>query len=266
MENIRLRYFNEKENSYKSQVHYGNNSANAKIIESQGSKIYYEVNGNGKPIVILHGGIVGSIGEMGGLIDNLSSSNKIIAIATRGHGKSEIGTVEETYEVKAIDVKNVIENETNEKVKIIGFSDGAYTGLFLSAMFPDKVEKLIAIGAGTWKAKSKQFPAFEIFRSLDTKYWDEQMLIRPEPDRINQWYDSITTYYANLEVGEKIFGKVESPTLLMAGDKDQNAPLQTVVEAYKMMKNAQLSIIPDSGHEVVSQRFQEIWLIIKKFL
>ena len=75
-----------------SSVQYGNNTSAGHYAQADDAKIYYEVYGEGSPIIVLHGGGVGCTYEMGQFIDSLSQTNKVIAISTRGHGRSEIGT------------------------------------------------------------------------------------------------------------------------------------------------------------------------------
>lgn len=103
-----LRYFGQTEQSYQSHTNYGNNAASGRYAVSDGSKIYYEVYGQGKPIVVLHGGMVGSTAEMGEFIDRLRPQRQVIAISTRGHGKSESGKVLPTYAQKAKDTAAVL--------------------------------------------------------------------------------------------------------------------------------------------------------------
>lgn len=128
-----------------SELLYGNNSNAGHYVQSGDAKIYYELYGKGKPIVLLHGGIMGSIAEMHDFIDRFLKEYQVIAIATRGHGKSEIGKGPITYEQKANDIIAVINAVTKDSVVLLGFSDGAYTGYKVASMYPDKVKKLIAI-------------------------------------------------------------------------------------------------------------------------
>lgn len=74
-----LRYFGQQENGYVGSMPYGNNSQAAHYQDVGDTKIYYEVYGTGKPIVVLHGGLVGSTAEMGQFIDSLSQHYRVIA-------------------------------------------------------------------------------------------------------------------------------------------------------------------------------------------
>jgi pimeloyl-ACP methyl ester carboxylesterase len=143
-----LRYFVQTTPSPATAIPYGNNPKAGKYALAGDARIYYEVYGKGKPLVVLHGGGVGSTYEMAQLIDSLAKSYQVIALSTRGHGRSEIGHTPLTYEQKANDVYAVMQAVTSDSVVVLGFSDGAYMGYKLASMYPARVSKLIAMGAG----------------------------------------------------------------------------------------------------------------------
>ncbi len=262
-----LRYFMQGPTAMSSKIPYGSNPKAAHIVQSGDAKIYYEIYGTGKPFVILHGGLVGSPYEMGQFIDSLSQHYKVIAISTRGHGKSEIGSAIPSYEQKAADVNAVIKKETDQKVTILGFSDGAYTGYFFARDYPEKTEKLIAIGAGEWIKGFRKFDmnAQTIF-SLDSLYWKQQLELRPEPTNVDNWFLAVNKYYNSVEVGSSVWKAIKCHVLVLAGEKDANAPLNTVLKAYQEIPNAQLSIIPNAPHPVFSVNFPAVWASILPFL
>jgi pimeloyl-ACP methyl ester carboxylesterase len=74
------------------QVNYGNNpKAGHYQRMADGTSIYYEIYGSGKPLLLLHGGLFGDIGEYGHLIPLLAAHFQVTALDTRGHAKSFIG-------------------------------------------------------------------------------------------------------------------------------------------------------------------------------
>jgi pimeloyl-ACP methyl ester carboxylesterase len=170
-----LNAFSQQENSKTADIiPWGNNPKAGHYVQSGDAKIYYEVYGKGQPIVILHGGIVGSIEEMHQFIDSFSKSYQVIAVSTRGHGKSEIGNGPVTYEEKANDIIAVINAVTRDSVVIHGFSDGAYTGYKVASMYPARVKKLIAIGAGEQVPGLRKvvFDATDAMRD-DNLFWNK---------------------------------------------------------------------------------------------
>ena len=89
--------------------------------------------------------------KMGQLIDKLRQNYQVITVSTRGHGRSEIGQLPLTYEQKANDMLAVMKAVTKEPAILLGFSDGAYTAYKVVSMYPERVDRVIAIGAGTLK-------------------------------------------------------------------------------------------------------------------
>jgi pimeloyl-ACP methyl ester carboxylesterase len=264
-----LRHFMQAGPSRVNETQYGNNPKAGHFANAGDAKIYYEVYGKGEPFVILHGGILGSTYDMAQFIDSLSKRYQVIAVSTRGHGKSEIGSVPVTYEQKANDVLAVIKAVTsdNDSVLILGFSDGAYTGYKLAAMYPERVKKLIAIGAGDLHPgpRSYHFSQKEAI-SLDSLYWKQQMALIPEPQKIDRYLANLSDFYSHLTVSKELFNMIKCPVLVMAGERDLNAPLPTVVNAYNMIPNSQLSIIPNAGHVVFFENFAAVWTSIAPFI
>src|ERR1700733_5650094 len=129
-----------------AQVPYGNNPAAGSYFNTGDANIYYEVYGSGKPLVLLHGGIFGYITDFESFIPELSKKYRVIAIATRGHSKSELGKQPLSYKLFSEDAYKVIRHLTTDSATVIGFSDGADQAYYLAADHPDAVKKLIAIG------------------------------------------------------------------------------------------------------------------------
>lgn len=263
------RYFGQTAESYQSQQAYGNHHKVGNYVNVAGTQIYYETYGQGEPLVILHGGLVGSIGEMGQFIDHLAPYYQVIAINTRGHGKSEMGKETLSYERKAEDVKAVLEAlRIQVPIRLVGFSDGAYTGYYFAARYPEKIQKLVAIGAGSWQKAWRPFSMpFADFIAFDPAYWQEQIThIRPNSEKTEQWLKAQTAYYDQVEVGQSLFEQVKTHTLILAGENDTNAPLDTVIQAYKWLPNADLAIIPNAPHSVFLSHFPAVWTAITPFL
>ncbi|MGR3806617.1 Pimeloyl-ACP methyl ester carboxylesterase [Pasteurella testudinis DSM 23072] len=267
-----LRYFGQQPNGYVSQIPYGNNSRTGHYVQSGDAKIYYEVYGKGEPIVLLHGGVVGSMAEMGEFADKLKATRQVVLVNTRGHGKSDIGSAAPSYRQKAQDLQAVLSALKIAKTDIIGFSDGAYTGYQFAADYPQAVGKLVAIGAGEWKQgfvqggqKDRNAP-FTAIEALDPNYWQQQAAIRPQTEQTATWFKQANRQYDQTVVGKELFVKIHAPVLVLAGEDDANAPLDSVIAAYKMLPNADLAIIPNAPHPVAQINFAAVWTLVEPFL
>ena len=236
---------------------YGDNAKVGNYVQAGDAKIYYEVYGSGTPILILHGGGVGSPYEMGKLIDDLKKNHKVILMSTRGHGRSEIGNSPLTFEQKANDALTVLNAVTREPARVLGFSDGAYTAYKLAAMYPARVERIVAIGAGTLKAGFFGDTAqIEDFEKIDPEFVAYEKTIMPEPERWQEFLNSYMKFWHNASVGEETFGAIECPVLLIVGDEDDHAPIITVLEAHQMLKNSRLCVVPKAWHSAFLDNYK----------
>ena len=262
-----LRNFMQKTPSPEGGIPYGNNSDSGRFVQSGDAKLYYEVYGTGEPIVVLHGGGLGTTYEMAQFIDSLKQDFMVIAVSTRGQGKSELGSGPTTIMQKANDVLAVIEAEKLEKVSVLGFSDGAYSGYCFASTYPDKIEKLVAIGAGeeTPGLRTITLDLPKLF-DLDPAFRDQQLAIMPEPHRLKEMGERMAAFYNGASFSKELFSKITCPVLLLSGENDRNAPLNTIINAYHMIPNSQLSIIPNTGHVCFQENFDAVWFAIRPFL
>lgn len=260
-----VRFFQPK--NVVNKIPYGANKKAGHYVQSNDAKIYYEVYGKGQPIVLLHGGLFGSTVEMAGFIDSLKAKFQVIAISTRGHGKSEIGKEPLTLEQRANDAMAVINAVTKDSVIILGFSDGAYTAYKLGSLFPDKIKKMIVIGAGELYPGLREFNfTSQQAISMDTVYWKQQLKLMPEPNRIEEVFQQVSSCYNKLTVGKDLLGTIKCPVLVMAGDRDQGNSVEHVVSAARLIFNSQISIIPNGTHPVFNENFKAVWSSIVPFL
>jgi pimeloyl-ACP methyl ester carboxylesterase len=246
---------------------YGNNPKAGHYVQAKDAKIYYEVYGNGQPIVLLHGGLFGSTIEMTDFIDRLKNKFQVIAVSTRGHGKSEIGTEPLTLEQRANDAMAVINAVTKDSVIVIGFSDGGYSAYKLAAMYPERVKKMIVIGAGEVRPGLREFK-FNAKQAMemDQAYWNQQLKLMPEPNRLEDLFTQVANCYNNVTVSKDLLSAIKCPVLVMAGDRDGGNPVERVVSAARFIPNHQISIIPNTGHGCFLENFKASWECIAPFI
>jgi pimeloyl-ACP methyl ester carboxylesterase len=249
-----------------NKIPYGANPKAGKYAQTKDAKIYYEVYGKGQPIVVLHGGLFGSTVEMADFIDQLKQKYQVIAISLRGHGKSELGTEPVTLEQRANDAMAVINAVTKDSVRVLGFSDGGYTAYQLAAMYPNRVKKMVVIGAGEFSPGVREFKfTAQQAMSFDKPFFDQQLKLMPEPNRI-EVFAGVNACYSTLTIGKELLGSIKCPVLVMAGDKDDSNPVERVVKAARFIPIHQISILPNTTHECFTENFKAAWASIAPFL
>lgn len=263
----RLRYFTQKPEAVGSTTAYGANAAAGHFVRSGDARIYYEIYGEGPPLLVLHGGGPGSPYELGTMLDALRPHFKVIVVSSRGHGRSEIGHTPVSLAQKADDVLAVLQAVTNRAVPILGFSDGAYTACTLAARHPEQVERLVAIGAGT--LQPGHFPPemkVEDIEKLDKAFVEQQKRLMPEPGRLQEFWTAYMGFWNKAQVGRETFGAIRCPVLFVAGDEDDHAPVASVLAAHQMTPKSRLCIVPKAGHATFLDNFPVTWIAVEHFL
>jgi pimeloyl-ACP methyl ester carboxylesterase len=204
---------------------------------------------------------------MAQLIDNFSKYYQVIAISTRGHGKSELGTKPYTYEQKTKDVIAVLNEVTKDSVTVFGFSDGGYTGYYLASLFPEKVKQMVIIGAAeTYPGDYRINLKVNDIMKLDKTYWEQQLKLMPEPNRLQEMFDKVSDATTKMHISKDFFATIKCPVLVMAGNHDQFLNTQRVVNASKMIPKAELAIIPNTTHAAFLENFPAVWSVTSSFL
>lgn len=122
-------------------------SRNGKYLDVKDGKIYFEEYGTGRALLLLHGN-GGSISDFYLQIPYLSKDFRVIAIDTRGQGRStNLSQGAYSYHQFSDDLLQLTKSLKLEKVSILGWSDGGNTGLLFNAVHPQLVEKLVTVGA-----------------------------------------------------------------------------------------------------------------------
>jgi pimeloyl-ACP methyl ester carboxylesterase len=246
---------------------YGANAEVGKYVQTKDAKIYYEVYGKGQPIVVLHGGLFGSTVEMADFIDKLKENYQVIAISLRGHGKSELGSDPVSLEQRANDALTVINAITKDSVMVLGFSDGGFSAYKLAAMYPERVKKMVVIGAGELHPGLVEFKfTAKDAMSFDKAFFEQQLKLMPEPNRLEDLFSGVNACYSKLTIGKDLLGSIKCPVLVMAGDKDNGNPVERVVSAARYIPKHQISIIPNTTHECFTENFNATWASIEPFL
>lgn len=246
--------------SESGKIPYGANPAAGHYLQVNDARIYYEIYGSGgTPLVLLHGGLYGYIEEFGALIQELSKHRRVIAIATRGHGKSELGTQPFSYALFANDAFTVIRHETTEKVDVLGFSDGAVTSYTLTAAHPELVRRFVAIGGprglADWTAKAqaelRASKPSDVERD-SPQFVAERKKLMPAPDKWDEFNQRlIKMWLGPVYVTDAQIRSIKAPTLIVAGDHDPYNQIEKIVEIYCLLPDGELAIIPGCGHVVL---------------
>lgn len=130
----------------------GGENTMSQAIESgyaavEGTELYYEIHGQGEPLVMLHGGVDPSQ-VFGAPLTEMAKTFKVIAIHARGHGLSRDSDAPWSIERAADDVAAVLRDRGIEKASVMGYSFGGKIALQFAIRHPDMLDKLVIVSTG----------------------------------------------------------------------------------------------------------------------
>jgi pimeloyl-ACP methyl ester carboxylesterase len=180
-----------------------------------------------------------------------------------------MGNTPFTYQQRAEDAYKVIRSITKDSVIVLGFSDGAFSGLKLATVHPELVKKLIAIGAGDKpndrNAKKYNYTP-EMLMQYDSAFFAGRIKLMPEPSRWRECLSMLNKLYNDDFMSTETFEKIVCPALVMRGDRDDDGSVETSLNCARAIHNAQLSIIPGCHHVVFYCNFPAVWEAIQPFV
>ena len=196
------------------EVLFGNDEEVGKYVTANGIKIYYEEYGSGEPLLLLHGNGQ-SIAAFNQQIPELAKKYHVIAVDTRGHGKTEDKGDKFTYDLFAQDMNALLDKLHIDSANIVGWSDGGNTGLIMAMKYPKKVKKLVTMGAVIFCDST--VVSQDLLNEL--KFGIEEMKHAKTPEEKNELKK---TMLLRDEPNYKFtdLKKIKCPVLVMAGEND----------------------------------------------
>lgn len=194
---------------------YGNNTFAGGKMRIKDAEIYYETYGSGEPLLLLHGNSQ-SIRSFSYQIDDLSQKFKVIAVDSRGQGKSTDETTGAlSYDLFADDMRQLMDSLRIKKANILGWGDGGNTGLVMAIKYPQYVNKLAIIGANLFSSNEAV---------TDTMLKEVKAGLERLKTRTDDYSKMETRLFTLLLTEPHItfdqLKTIRSPVLVMAGEHD----------------------------------------------
>jgi pimeloyl-ACP methyl ester carboxylesterase len=216
-----------------------------------GLAMYYEIHGQGKPLVLIHGG--GSTIEttFGRIIPILRKSRQLIAVELQAHGHTNDRDTELTFEQDADDVAALLKNLHVSKADCFGFSNGGHTAIEIAIRHPHLVNKIIL--ASAFYNRSAVVPEF--WEGFDTPTLDVMpQALREgylkannsEAGLLNMFNKDVRKMKAFKGWTREQIKSIKAPTLIINGNHDVGS-IEHAVEMCRLIPNCELAIFP-GGH------------------
>ncbi|GAB3690271.1 alpha/beta fold hydrolase [Spirosoma flavus] len=228
-----------------SATSYGNNAKVGKYASVRGIKMYYEVYGAGKPLLMIHGN-GGSIENFKNQIPYFAKNYKVIAVDSRAQGKSIDTSDSLSYEMMADDLNALLNQLKVDSCYVVGWSDGGINGLLLAMRHPEKVKKLAVTGANLWPDTSAvDADLFQWIVSMN----DSLSKVSQTPV-VKTQEKLLSLMIRQPHISTADLKTVRCPTLVIGGDHDVILAKHTLTIA-EAIPQAYLWILPNSGHSTL---------------
>ena len=222
-----------------------------------GLKMYYEIHGQGKPLVLIHGGGSTIQSTFEKIIPLLAKNRQIIAVELQAHGRTSDRNAPSTFEQDADDIAALLKILKISKADFFGFSNGGTTTLQIAIRHPEIVGKIVL---GSALAKRNGMPAW---------FWDfmKQATLENMPEQLKTAYKKVAADSNGLQImhdrdayrmlqfkdipAEQI-KSIKAPALIIIGDKDVITP-EHAIELHRLLEGSELAIIPGGHGEYIGE-------------
>jgi len=218
-----------------------------------GMEMFYEMDGNGEPLLLLHGG--GGCHEdwLYAGREEFARNFTLIAPDARGHGRSTNPARTITHRQCALDTLALLDHLQIKRCKAIGLSMGGNILLHMATMQPDRIEAMVVVSTTMYfpeqaRAIMRQVPV----DNQPASEWESMRKRHPLGDdqikALWEWQRGMKDSYDDMNFTPPQLSKITASTLIIYGDRDFLYPVEMAVEMYRTIPRSALCVVPNGSH------------------
>ena len=216
-----------------------------------GLQLYYELHGQGYPLVLLHGGGSTIASNYGRILPDLAKDHRVIAIELQAHGHTKDIDRPLSFEQDADDVAALLQQLHIDKADFMGFSNGGTTCLQIAIRHPQLVHKLV-LASSLYKREGMPSGFFEgmqqaRFEQMPQPLKDAYLDANPDPKGLDaMFHRDVARMVAFKDISDTDIKAIQAPALVINGDAEAVSTEHALL-LYRTLPHAQLAILP-GGH------------------
>jgi pimeloyl-ACP methyl ester carboxylesterase len=232
------------------------------VASVNGIQMYYEVYGEGTPLVLLHA-FTSSGQRWQPFIADLAKQYRLIIPDLRGHGRSTNPMNQFTHRQSALDIFALLDQLEINQFKAMGISSGGMTLVHMATQQPARVEAMVLIGTTIYF--TDQARAFFRETTPEGKGWDWELLRQHHvhgDDQIQALLTQLHNFkdnYDDMNFTAPYLSTITAKTLVVHGDRDELFPISIPVEMYTSIPHAYLWIIPNGEHAFILDKHAAVF-------
>lgn len=233
------------------------NNTQKSYSEVNGIKMYYEIYGEGKPLVLIHGGGSTIQSNFRQVIQMFAKTRKVIAMELQAHGRTSDRGKDSSFEQDADDVAVLLKNLNIDKADFFGFSNGGTTTIQIAIRHPEMVNKMV-LGSALCKrngvpAQFWDFMKQATLANMPTELKDSYLAVTPSPEGLQTMHDRDAKRMVNFkDIPDEQIKSIKAQTLIIIADKDVITP-EHALEMHRQIAGSELAIIPGIHGEYIGE-------------
>ncbi len=228
-----------------------------------GLKMYYEVYGQGKPIVLLHGSHLTIPLNWSHIIPLMAKDRKVIVTELQGHGRTRDIARELSYEGMADDVSGLLTHLNIDSADVLGWSMGGGVAFQFAVRHPKQLRRLIVVSApykhdGWWPDTEKSFSSFNADMFKGTPIQKQYDSLGNDPAHFEGWVKKVISIDLKPYDWSKEVKAIQAPIFMAIGDAD-GVRYEHALELYRAkgggkqgdlegVAESRLAILPGTTH------------------
>ncbi|MFA6944401.1 MAG: alpha/beta hydrolase [Pedobacter sp.] len=225
--------------------------------EVNGIKMYYEIYGKGKPLVLIHGGGSTIQSNFGQVIPMLAENRKVIAMELQAHGRTNDRDKDSSFEQDADDVATLLKNLNIDKADFFGFSNGGTTTIQIVLRHPEMVDKII-LGSALYKRNGVPVQFWDFMKqanlsNMPRELIDAYLAVTPNRNDLQIMHDRDAKRMVDFkDIPDEQIKTIKAKTLIIIGDKDVITP-EHAIKMHRQIAGSELAIIPGLHGEYIGE-------------
>ena len=237
------------------------------VVEHDGADIWYAPFGSGAPVILLHGGL-GHGGNFAYQVPALVTAGyRAVVIDSRGHGHSTRDERAYSYELMGRDVLAVMDRLGIAKAPIIGWSDGACTGLVLAKEQPERITGVLFFACNVDSSGSKPFEFTPILGRCIGRHKADYAALSATPDQFDAFSEAVGLMQRTQpDYSAADLAEITVPVTVVQSEHDEFITPEHAAYIARTVRNGRLVELAGVSHFAPLQRPELFNRVVLAFL